>query len=143
MFSFFESKLKEICDIIALKTNIPIPDKIQKPIEKKENDLTVNWNYLLEEQSLDLTSISEDFYFINSQKFVRDKIAHKNGAYNRRDEKTNWKFVKTKDTEITINGDVNCIEILNKHYVNDLLIKMENVLKEIIVTFDKTYKITS
>ena len=141
VFSFFESKLKEICNIIALKTRTPIPDKIQKPKENIENDLTVNWNYLVNKQSLDLSSISVDFYFINSQKFVRDKIAHQNGAYNSRDEKTYRKFVKTEDTEITISGDVFCIEILNKNYVDDLLLKMNNVLKEVIIVFDKPKKI--
>jgi phage anti-repressor protein len=140
VFSFFESKLKEISDIIALKTKIPIPKKVQKPEEKKENDLTVNWNYLLEEQSLDLIAISEDFYFINSQKFVRDKIAHKNGFYKTKDESLKYKFVKTDNSEITNFGNDFCIEILNKNFVSALLLKMENVLKEIIVTFDKTRK---
>jgi hypothetical protein len=140
VFSFFESKLKEICDIIAFKTRIQIPKKVQKPIEKKENDLTVNWNYLLEEQSLDLSAISDDFYYINSQKFVRDKIAHKNGCYQTKDEKLNYKFVKTENTEITINGDVYCIEILNKNYVENMLLKMDNVLKAVIINFDRTFK---
>jgi hypothetical protein len=138
VFSFFESKLKVICDIIAIKTRIEIP---RKNIEiKDENDLTVNWNYLVNKQNLDLSAICEDFYFINSQKFVRDKIAHQNGAYNRRDEKPDRKFVKTEDTEITINGDVYCIEILNKNYIENMLLKMENLFKKIIVTFDKTNK---
>lgn len=138
VFSFFESKLKDICDIIALKTRISIPDKIQKPKGKKENDLTVNWNYLLEEQRLNLSSISKDFYFINSQKFVRDKIAHKHGVYKLKDEEVGYQFVKTNNTEILKYGDDFCFEILNKHYIEDLVLRMYKVLNEVIINFDKS-----
>ena len=135
-FSFFESKLKEICDIIALKTNIKTPTQKQK----NENDLTIYWNYLTNKQNLELTNIMDSFYFINCQKFVRDKIAHKNGIYKPKDESPNYKFLKTNDSEATKLGDDYCIEILNKKYTENLLLKMDKVLKGVIITFDKTNK---
>ena len=138
VFSFFESRLDFISKVVRMKSKKTIPTKIDYiKMKIPVNDLTVYWKYLSETLNDTLSDCNEAFEFINSQKFVRDKIAHKNGVFRKKDEKDDYKFIKTIYTNNTKFDNECRIDILNGNYVNLLLLKTDELLYILLVIIER------
>jgi hypothetical protein len=142
VFSFFESRLVNISKYLEKITSVIVPKKAAYGKKTKQpNDWEVWWLYIEKNHEIDLTEIQELFDFINKQKFVRDKIAHKNGFYHRNDEKSEYyKFIKTPHSDASSIGEDFRIEILNGQYVDSMLLMIEELLKKLIIAIDIKFK---
>jgi hypothetical protein len=98
IFTFYEDSLRKISDIIRIKLNRKMGKK------NKLNDLEFYFNFILSTATIDDEDLQKSFNFINSQKFFRDKIAHKNGVYQMTDKKRKYGYVKQEGIAETLLG---------------------------------------
>lgn len=125
IFSFFEGELKRICEL--LETTFNLNEKI-KDI-KARTDLLKYRKYLSKIFGADLSKIMS-FDYINSQKIIRNRIAHHSGIINEKEQIEGLIFQKE--------GKVYQIEP-EENYITNLLEKITECLFNILLSVDKRY----
>jgi hypothetical protein len=132
LFVFYEDSLRKISEILEQKSS-------QKKEKKSKgiNDLEVYWNHIVSTPYLDPKVSQESFDYINSQKFIRDKIAHKNGVYAKSEAKVGkYEFVKKKGLSQIEYGNEYKIKIDDPVYLTDLTEQIKTNLISIIHAVD-------
>jgi hypothetical protein len=131
IFSFFEGKLKTICELIEKENSYKIKIKDLKGYDS----ILVYYNYLTKVYEIE-TGIEPYLNSIKDQRFVRNKIAHENGFF-QEDELKKFKptlgVVKEK-----YNNEYQII-ITDTIYFTDLIQKMDLFLKRLLLDVDKRY----
>jgi len=134
IFSFFEGRLKSMCDKIEneFKFKIRIADLAS------HEDLSKYWNYLTKVFEID-TSKSEPLLTpIKQQKIVRNIIAHQNGMPSADQEK---KLVIKKGLKLEKFEELDhrMVLISDPIFLEELLEKMESFLKQMLLDIDARY----
>lgn len=129
IFSFYESRLKMICELI--ETEFEFKVKI-KHLNNYEGDLNKYWNYLSKVFEIKTDSIENLFKPINVHKKIRNAIAHHNG-------KTNEKIAPQEGLTLNKIGDKFQIVIDENIYINNLLQNIEIFIRELLIEIDKRY----
>ncbi|RZK02306.1 MAG: hypothetical protein EOO46_18645 [Flavobacterium sp.] len=132
IFSFFEGRLKSICSQIENKFNY----KIKVDDLNGNEDLLKYWNYLVKVYELELASLEKYFTPIKQQKIVRNLIAHQNGMPRGDQEK---KINIVKGITLEKYDNFSQIVITDPIYILDLLTKMDEFLKELLLAIDTRY----
>lgn len=130
LFSYFEGRLKFICNQIENKFNFQI----------KVTDLSNNkdcWNYLKNDCKIETAKVNPFFTHITQQKIVRDIIAHQGGLASEQRSKKICIVTGLKLREV---GNAYQIQIIDKSYSLYLIEKMTTFFKELLLAIDKRCK---
>lgn len=134
VFSFFEGKLKSICQQIESSFNF----KIKIDDLNSQDDLMRYWKFLEKVFEIDTKSIEIFFTPIKQQKIVRNIIAHQDGIVDKDKRK---KIVIVRGLSVKEFGDEAIIELQDSTYVLYLLEKMGSFFKKLILAIDNRYSV--
>src|SRR5690606_5256063 len=133
IFSFFEGRMKHICDLIESRFEF----KIKLSDLNNNEDLMRYWNYLEKVYEIENKSLETFFTPIKQQKIIRNVIAHQDGII----REGQIKKVKMVDgINIREIGEKRQIDLGENLYVIYLLNKIEAFFKEVLLLIDKRYK---
>lgn len=133
VFSFFEGKLKTICEKIEESNHFKI--KIQ---DLAGNDHILKyWNYLIKIYEIDEEKVEPYLTPIKQQKIVRNIIAHQEGYLN---EAQNKKLKLIAGLTVNDYGNIYQIEIDSIDFLMNLIDKINEFYKALLLAIDKRYK---
>ena len=133
VFSFYEGRLKSICNQIEKKFNF----KIKINDLNSNDDLMKYWNYLEKVFEINTDKISSLFTPIKQQKIVRNIIAHQEGIANEDQLK---KINIINGLGIKKFGLDHQIQIVEISYLFFLIEKITLFFKELLLSIDVRHK---
>ncbi len=134
LFSFFEGRLKAICESIEKEFDA----KIKIDDLSGKDDVMRYWNYLVKVYEVDISHAEKFFTPIRQHKQVRNLIAHYNGYTNAETKNKLEPHPGLAFTEVDEN--VYQLQIKKSEYFLFLIEKMETFLNEILDPLDKRYE---
>ncbi|PJJ07579.1 hypothetical protein CLU83_0761 [Flavobacterium sp. 1] len=129
IFSFYESRLKSICNLIESEFEFKV--KI-KHLNNYEGDLNKYWNYLSKVFEIQTEKTESLFKPINEQKKIRNIIAHNDGI-------TKEKIDAVQGLTLHKLGKNFKIEIDEGVYIGNLLQSIEVFISALLIEIDKRY----
>ena len=132
IFSFFEGRLKAVCNKIERNFNF----KIKIEDLNGNDDLLRYWNYLEKVFEMEMDSLMPNFTPIKQNKNIRNIIAHHEGYANVRQKQ---KMEMSNGLSLKETGDLFRIQIDKSEYINYLLVKMEGFFEKMLSSIDKRY----
>ncbi|GAQ48499.1 hypothetical protein VT569_02130 [Flavobacterium psychrophilum] len=129
IFSFYESRLKSICNLIESEFEFKV--KI-KHLNNYEGDLNKYWNYLSKVFEIQTEKTELLFKPINEQKKIRNIIAHNDGI-------TKEKIEVMQGLTLNKLGKNFKIEIDEGVYIGNLLQSIEVFISALLIEIDKRY----
>jgi hypothetical protein len=126
LFVFYEDTLRKLAEFKGLKG---------RNNKGGLNDLEFYRNFILASCKIDSPSDMVSFYYINSQRFVRKKIAHNNGVYNITESHN---FTKQEGIEQLESGNECILKISDPVYLTNLAEQIKINLTAIMYSLDKT-----
>ena len=133
IYSFFEGRLKSICEMIEKEFDF----KIKLKDLNSNDDLMKYWNYLEKVYEIEKVSIEQYFTPIKQYKVVRNIIAHQEGIVPTEKLK---KVNIGNGLSIKELGMKNQIDLKRDEFATYLLDRMEPFLKELLLVVDKRFK---
>lgn len=132
IFSFLESQLNEICELICEKIKIKIKrDRLKSIIQNY-------YDFLINELKIKVKAVKPLYVKINKYKTVRNIIAHGNGIILK---KKDLQLIKDlPGVSIIKRGRKNVIELAEGIYVKHLLAQTELLLKTIVDSANEKIK---
>jgi hypothetical protein len=129
LFVFYEDMLRKLAEFKGINGK-----------KKNDNisDLEFFRNKILEQCIIDNNSEVISFNYINSQKFVRNKIAHSNGVFSQNEK---HKFYKQPGLEEIESGEEFIIRIVSPNYLLNLLEQIDTNLKSLLSLVDNNSSI--
>jgi hypothetical protein len=124
LFSFYEDILRKLAVLYGL---------IESTKQGKYG-LVCYRNFIYESNKSAALLDKDSFEFINSQRFVRNKIVHKNGLYNSSEK---HKFIKQIGIEGIESGNEFLIKIVSPIYLINLIDQIKINLTTIIYSLDR------
>ncbi|MEI6346715.1 MAG: hypothetical protein WCP69_02095 [Bacteroidota bacterium] len=131
-FSFFESRLKELCELI--ESNFKLDLKIEDLYSK--SDILRYWIFLVKVFKI---SVTENLLFnsITDKKDVRNIIIHQNGISNSKQLK---KIKSINGIHLSaLNGQTRIV-MIGSQFNNDLLCEIEKFFSVLLKAIDERYK---
>jgi len=132
IFSFFEGRMKTVCEQIEERFNLKIPKKNKNG----QGDLDRLWKFLLDFFELDNHPLEAAFIEINRQKLTRNIIAHQDGVVRAAQEND---IVLMPGLELHRYGAFCQLVITDTAYVTGLLDKIYIFLKLLLLDIDARY----
>lgn len=129
IFSFYESRLKMICELIEGEFELKV--KIKK-INNYGSTLNKYWIYLNEVFEIKNDDIQKLFSALDDYRNIRNAIAHKNGM-------TREKIVSQEGLILNKIGDEFQIEISEIIFIKNLLQNIETFMSKLLIEIDKRY----
>ncbi len=129
IYSFFEGRLKSICELIEKKYNF----KIKLEDLNNSDDLMKYWKYLEKVYEMEMDSIHPTFTIIKQQKVLRNIITHHEGNISINKLK---KIQLVNGLSINNIGAINKIELDESSYVNFLLKNIGLFLEKLLLAVD-------
>lgn len=129
IFSFYESRLKSICNLIESEFEFKV--KI-KHLNNYEGDLNKYWNYLSKVFEIQTEKTEPLFKPINEQKKIRNIIAHNDGI-------TKEKIEVIQGLTLNKLGKNFKIQIDEGVYIGNLLQSIEVFISALLIEIDKRY----
>jgi hypothetical protein len=130
LFSFFEGRLKSICELIENQFSF----KIKINDLNSNEDLLKYWNFLSKVFEIETKPIESVFTPIKQQKIIRNIIAHQQGLARENQVK---KIVIKKGLEL----DNLRLLITDVDFIKNLIYDMQTFYKKLLIEIDKRYKI--
>lgn len=127
VFSFFESKLSDLCKNIESKFQFSIK---LNDLNKTNGDISKYWFYLKKVVEIESKSVEPFFTIINQQRKIRNIIVHQDGFIDK--EKTT-RLTLIEGCEIQNIDNLSFIIIEQDIYVENILEKMDQFFKELFV----------
>jgi hypothetical protein len=135
LFSFFEGRLKTICNKIEQEFVF----KIKIDDLNKSDDLKRYWNYLEKVFEMKMKNLEPLYTPIKQNKEIRNKIAHKDGNANAEEKKRINNIVKGKGLSFKQINDYFQIQISDTKYILYLIDIMSEFLDKLISAIDGKY----
>jgi len=133
IFSFYESQLKILCNLIEKEFQFKIK---LKDLNNYKGDLFRYWTYLDKVYQVPIGNLQPLFNPINQQKSLRNLIAHHNGIVN---EDSINKVHKVDGVLFNKVGNLYYIEIEKDIYINYLLKNIKDFFEELLKVVDNRY----
>ena len=131
-FSFFESRLKELCE--RIESNFELDIKIEDL--NRKSDILRYWIFLTKVFKIPVTA-EELFTSINNKKDVRNVIVHQNGI-----PKTNQvgKIKNIKGIKLSESKGQNRIVMIGSQFNKEFLVEIEMFFSELVKAVDERYR---
>jgi len=133
IFSLVEGQLKLITKLIENEFDF----KMKIKHLNGQDYLQKYWIFLTKVFEIEFENIEPEFNLINQQKYIRNKIAHRNAEV----EEVKIEFIKQfPGLEVITTGSEHFLEIDNIDYLYNLLDTIEIFFEKLSLTIDKRYE---